>query len=167
MRYRRHILDRGYHNSGCLNGTDRSLTPAARTFHQHLHLPQTVFSSFLGSLLCCHLGCIWRAFPRPLEPRCARAAPGDDIPLSIGHDHDSIVECGLDVSPTFAYLFSLSSSATAPSFSRHDYLLRYFFARPRLCPRPATVFRGPRLVRALVRVRCPWTGKPRRCLIPR
>ena len=32
---------------------------------------------------------------------------------------------------------------------------------------PATVFLGPFRVRALVRVRWPRTGKPRRCLIPR
>ena len=38
--------------------------------------------------------------------------------------------------------------------------LNYFFVMPRLCPLPATVLRGPRLVRALVRVRCPLSGKP-------
>src|SRR5262249_40076300 len=32
---------------------------------------------------------------------------------------------------------------------------------------PATVFRGPLRVRALVRVRCPRTGRPRRCRSPR
>ena len=32
---------------------------------------------------------------------------------------------------------------------------------------PATVFRTPLRVRALVRVRCPRTGKPRRCRNPR
>src|SRR3981081_611014 len=36
----------------------------------------------------------------------------------------------------------------------------YFFAAAFL--RPATVLRGPLRVRALVRVRWPWTGKPRR-----
>ena len=31
---------------------------------------------------------------------------------------------------------------------------------------PATVFFGPLRVRALVCVRCPWTGRPRRCRMP-
>src|SRR6478752_8711500 len=31
---------------------------------------------------------------------------------------------------------------------------------------PAMVFFGPLRVRALVLVRCPWTGSPRRCRIP-
>ena len=41
----------------------------------------------------------------------------------------------------------------------------YFFADARR--RPATVRRGPRRVRAFVRVRCPRTGRPRRCRSPR
>ncbi len=43
----------------------------------------------------------------------------------------------------------------------------YFFLAPRRRPRPATVFFGPRLVRALVLVRCPWAGKLRRWRKPR
>jgi len=42
----------------------------------------------------------------------------------------------------------------------------YFFA-PRRRPRPATVFFGPLRVRALVRVRCPRTGRLRRWRRPR
>jgi len=44
-------------------------------------------------------------------------------------------------------------------------LLAYFLAVARL--RPATVFLAPRRVRALVRVRCPCTGRLRRWRTPR
>ena len=43
----------------------------------------------------------------------------------------------------------------------------YFLVAPRRRPRPATVFLGPLRVRAFVRVRCPRTGKLRRCRMPR
>src|SRR4030042_6047401 len=48
-----------------------------------------------------------------------------------------------------------------------DHLPAYFFFAPRLRPRPATVFFGPLRVRALVRVRWPRTGSPRRWRLPR
>lgn len=41
----------------------------------------------------------------------------------------------------------------------------YYFVT--VCLRPATVLRCPRFVRALVRVRWPLTGSPRRWRIPR
>ena len=50
-------------------------------------------------------------------------------------------------------------------FSATDSILSYFLAMDRLLP--ATVRRAPLLVRALVRVRWPCTGRPRRCLMPR
>jgi hypothetical protein len=45
-----------------------------------------------------------------------------------------------------------------------NYLTYYFFITLRL---PATVRRPARLVLAFVLVLCPWTGKPRRCRVPR
>jgi hypothetical protein len=69
--------------------------------------------------------------------------------------------CGTDFLSFFlAIRFSFSSHETpAPT--------RYFLAVPRRLPLPATVWRGPRRVLALVRVRCPRTGNLRRCLMPR
>src|SRR6185295_6801490 len=91
-------------------------------------------------------------------------APGDHVPREVRDRHDRVVEARLDVDvplgnvlafppPLFDGALSFGHALTVP---RHFVFLR-----------APTVFFGPRRARALVLVRCPRTGRLRRCRMPR
>ena len=60
-----------------------------------------------------------------------------------------------------------SHISNSPSSRLMQIILDGYFLPPVRLPRPATVRRGPLRVRALVRVRWPFTGNPRRWRSPR
>jgi hypothetical protein len=104
--------------------------------------------------VCCisgsYLGSIRGALPGTLKSGSTRTPPGDNITFHIGNSDNSIIKGRLDVSFTFANLFM--------GFFSLRHLLKqtpYFLDIPRFWPLPATVFFGPFLVRAFVRVLCP------------
>ena len=68
-----------------------------------------------------------------------------------------VVERGTDMCRTCFYVFALATALNnfLSSFSSHLHIPPYFFLL-------AMVFLGPLRVRALVLVRWPWTGRPRR-----
>src|SRR5262249_6664235 len=123
-----------------------------------------------------HLRGVRRRLAGSLEPHLARGGPGDHVPDGVGDRHDRVVEGAPDVSMPVGYVLAflpahlLGSAGTA--LWRHllpvrevvgpvsaDYFLPAFFL-------PATVFLRPLRVRALVWVRWPWTGSPRRWRMP-
>src|SRR5688572_33426550 len=76
--------------------------------------------------------------------------------MRIRDRHDRIVERRVDV----GYAFGLDDTLRLlGSLRGSHYLVTFFF--------PAIARRGPFLVRAFVCVRCPRTGRPRRCRPPR
>src|SRR5262249_15324888 len=134
-----------------------------------------------------HLRRIWSALSRSLEIGGTGAAPRQHISIGIRDGYQSIIECRLNVCSPARHRLPLAL-ALAPygplrSFLRHAYWFpfpglrhpggaglsslspgAYFFAAFFL---PATVFFAPRRVRALVRVRCPCTGRFLRWRMPR
>ena len=118
---------------------------------------------FSGRLVRPPLGGEGGAFAGTLEPHCPGAAPGYDVPVRVGERYLGVVEGRLDVSPAHGH--ELLFSPSGPSLLLGHIYLFYFLART--CLRPATVLLAPLLVLALVLVRCPCTGSPRRCLMPR
>ena len=161
---RRHIPDSGNIKAGTLKRTDSCLTPATRTLNIYFHLPQAMHHGFAGGITSRHLSRIRSALSRTLKPGRSRTSPGYGIPLRVSEGYYGIVEGRLDVSPPGRNRFTFPPPCFGSLLLWHPTLLvnglNYFLAMPRLWPLPATVLRGPRLVRALVRVRCPLTGKP-------
>ena len=165
MRDRSHISNTGNVKPCALEGTNSRLTPTARSFNINIYLTQAVLHSPSRCLLSCQLSSVGSTLTRALKPGCSRTSPSDNISLGVSKSNYSIIKCRLDIrSPRWNRLaFSSFSSSlllrhSNPSFNH--IMAIYFLVTPRLFPLPATVLREPRLVRALVRVRCPLTGKP-------
>src|SRR6185295_16686428 len=104
---------------------------------------------------------------RAFEAGRAGRLPGDHVALGVGQGDDRVVEGSLDVSLAVGdVLFDPAPGAPFGRFfgSRHLSGL-YFCGALRL---PATLIRrGPLRPRALVLVRWPRTGRPRRWRRPR
>src|SRR5215813_12680470 len=186
-RNRDDVLDRADLQTGRLQRPDGGLPARARTLHEHVDLAHSVLHGPAGGGLSGHLRGERRGLARALESHLPGRRPGNDAAAGVGDRDYGVVERALDMSvpvsdvlPLFpAYLLD-GSGAT---LGRHplpqvwrwsDRCLRrvsmgrrgaadYFFPAFFL---PATVFFLPFLVRALVCVRCPCTGSPRRCRMP-
>src|SRR5207245_8172277 len=103
-----------------------------------------------------------RRLARALEAHLAGARPGDHVAHRVGDRDDRVVERALDVRVAVSdVLLLLAAYLLGRRLLRcgSHYFLPAFFL-------PATVFFGPLRVRALVWVRWPWTGRPRRCRMP-
>jgi len=165
MRNRGHISDTGNMKPCALKRPNSRLTPTARPFNIDIYLTQAVLHSFSRRLLSCQLSSIGSAFARAFKSGCARTSPGENIPLEVSKSYYSIIKGRLNIRLSCWNRFALPSFFTS-FLLRHsklsfNYVMAvYFLATPRLFPLPATVLREPRLVRALVRVRCPLTGRP-------
>lgn len=165
-----------------LQRANRHLSPRARSLDENVDLAQSMFHGFPSRRFRRHLRRIWSALAAPLEAVSPRAGPRDNVPTRVGHGDNRIVECRLNIGLSPRDVFSISSpnsglAFTAPSPFCHSELIppgwllapleleeramTYFFFRP------PTARRGPRRVRAFVRVRCPRVGIPRRCRKPR
>src|SRR5690606_5599071 len=88
-----------------------------------------------------------------LEARLAGGAPRHGVAVRVGDGDEGVVERRVDVRHTLGVHHLLGLLA-----DRH-YLVTFFL--------PAIARRGPFLVRALVCVRWPRTGRLRRCRMPR
>src|SRR5439155_732827 len=92
--------------------------------------------------------------------KAADRAPGDDVAVDVGDGDDRVVERALDVSLPLDHVLALAAARANDLLLGH-YLPAFTFFLP------ATARLGPRRLRALVRVRWPRTGRPRRCRMPR
>src|SRR5438445_935707 len=145
-----------------LQGSDGGLAAGSRTLDEDLDLLEAVLHRAACRRLGRDLGGKGRALARALEALAAGAAPGEDVALGVGQRHDRVVEGGLDVRLAHDDVLLFAAAGADDFLLRHDC---YFFASAFL--RTPTVLRGPRRVRALVRVRWPRTGSPRRWRSPR
>src|SRR5690606_7218919 len=163
VRLRRDVGDRADLEAGGLQRTDRGLPAGTGALHEHVHLLHAVLGGLARGVLGGHLGRERRGLARALEPDVARGRPRDHGTVGVGDRDDRVVERALDVGLAHGdVLLLLAADLLRPGRSaaagRHYFLPAFFL--------PATVFFGPLRLRALVLVRWPRTGRPRRCLIP-
>src|SRR5205823_7063078 len=84
----------------------------------------------------------------------------DDVAVDVADRDDRVVERALDVSLPVDHVLALAAPGADDLLLGHYLPALTFFL-------PATARLGPRRLRALVRVRWPRTGRPRRCRWPR
>src|SRR6266550_98402 len=162
VRDRRDVGDRRDLETRRLQGSDGGLAAGSRALDEDLDLLEAVFHGATRRRLRGDLGGKRRALARALEALAAGAPPGEHVALGVGQRHDGVVEGGLDVRLAHDDVLLLASAGANDLLLGHD---GYFFASAFL--RTPTVLRGPRRVRAFVRVRWPRTGRPRRWRSPR
>src|SRR3712207_5062552 len=169
VRLRRDIRDLPDLEARRLQRTDGGFPAGAGALDEHVDLAHAVFHGptrgGLGGQLRGERGRLARA----LEAHLARRGPGDDSTGRVGDRHDGVVEGALDVrlpvGDVLAFLApDLLDGGSGTSLRWHESVRSYYF-RPGFFL-PATVRFGPLRVRALVRVRWPRTGRPRRCRMP-
>src|SRR5207302_10330825 len=135
--------------------------------HEHVDAPDTVLHRALRCRLGGELRCERRRLARTLEADVPARRPADRVTLRVGDRDDRVVERRLDVRVTVRdvlLLFALGALGLRHYSVTFGFSPNYFLALTFL--EPATVFFGPFRVRALVCVRCPRTGRPRRWRIP-
>lgn len=133
---------------------------------EHVDLAHPVVLGLASGVLRGQLGRKRGRFPGTLEADVPRRCPGNDVALRVGDGHDRVVERALDVGGAVrdvlllppAGLLALPSRRCRPFFAGGIGYLAFFL--------PAMVRLGPLRVRALVFVRWPRTGIPRRCRNP-
>src|SRR3954471_9966768 len=95
----------------------------------------------------------------PLNPTLPADAHARTLPsMSVIETIVLLNELLMWATPYATFFRSRLLGRRPPGFGFAIYFLTFFL--------PATVFLGPLRVRALVWVRCPWTGRPRRCRMP-
>src|SRR5699024_1030018 len=140
-------------------GADCGLATRARSLDENVDLLHAVLHCLAGSGLGSHLGGERRGLAGTLEADLAGGCPRDDVALRVRDGHDGVVEGGLDVRVTLGHVLLDYATAAAGARSGALRCSHYFFF-------PAIVFFGPLRVRALVLVRWPRTGRPRRWRSP-
>src|SRR5207248_7755985 len=159
VRNRGHVLDAADLDPRVLQRADGGLAARARALHQHIDLAHAVLHGPSGALLGSQLGGERCRLAGALEPDVAGRRPRQDVALHVGDGHDGVVEGALDVRDPVGHVLAFAPPrATASRLRLRHYFLTFFF--------PATVFLGPLRLRALVWVRWPWTGRPRRWRMP-
>src|SRR4051812_328432 len=172
VRRGRDVADRADLQAGGGERTDRRLAARTRALHEDVDLAHAVLHGAAGSSLGGHLGSERGGLARTLEADLAGRGPRDHGARGVRDRDDRVVERALDVSvPVGDVLLLLATNLRHASLGRHfsptseldvggtrsqrDQRHLAFFL-------PATVRFGPLRVRALVLVRWPRTGRPRR-----
>src|SRR4051794_972267 len=157
-----HVLNGADLEADRLQAPDGGLAAGAGTLHEHVDLAHAVLLRATCGRLGRHLRRERRRLAGALEAHLAGARPGDHVAHGVGDRDDRVVERALDVRVPVGDVLLLFAA-----YLLRGRLLRcarhYFFPTFFL---PATVLRGPLRVRALVCVRWPRTGSPRRCRMP-
>lgn len=165
MRDGRHVGDGAHSQPRRLKSANGRFPSRPGALHKNIYLKHPI----VHRVPCCPprrlSGRKGSALSRAFETHRSAAGPVDDVPMRIGHRDDGVIESGMDVGqpprhialhpatrPPLSSLTSSHMSSNALSVAATDRAL-YFFFIPRRRPRPGTVLRAPRLVRALVRVR--------------
>src|ERR687894_587367 len=159
VRLRGDVGDRADLEAGGLQRADRGLAAGAGTLDEHVDLLHAVLGGLAGGALRGHLSGERRGLARALETDVAGRGPRDHRTGRVRDGHDGVVEGALDVRvPVGDVLLLLAAdllgSCRLAGATRHYFLPAFFL--------PATVFFGPLRPRALVLVRWPRTGRPRR-----
>ena len=187
MRDRRAVFDRLDGQAGGLQGRDRTFASGTRTLDSDFHFLDAELDRLFGRLLASHLAGERRALAASLEAAGASAGPTRVSPLvSVIVTVVLLNVAWMKAMPTVTlrriFLFFVFATATQLLYKFAQFRSRQ--PKPALSRRrtppcnvnyrrsftpflPATVFFGPFRVRALVRVRWPRTGSPKRCRIPR
>src|SRR5690606_5921081 len=131
----------------------RGLTTRAGALHINVEVLQTIFQSRLTSTLGRYLSSERGAFTRTTETGTTGSRPAQSVALAVGNGDDGVVERRVDVGDTinhrlFDFFTNTSSRLSHICIFLRDYL--------------RIGLRGPLRVRALVLVRWPRTGRPRR-----
>src|SRR5688500_7311623 len=159
VRDRGDVLDATDLDADVLQAADRGLAAAARALHEHVDLADAVLHRGACGLLGSHLRGEGRRLARALEADVAGAGPREHVALGVGDGDDRVVEARLDVGDAERDVLALAAAGPpAPRLGFGHYLRAFFL--------PATGFFGPLRVRALVWVRWPRTGRPRRWRMP-
>jgi hypothetical protein len=192
MRKRRDVLDRPDCQSRLVEGLNGRLPTTSGAVHFDFHFADPEFLSILRTDLGGPLGGKGSALSATLEADRSSRSPGQHVAVAVGDRHDGVVEAALNVDnplrdvPSRSFLLRVSHD-TCQLISKRDlfepkpllpgssdFAQRGHFVDPDRHYRrsftpflPATVFLGPLRVRALVRVRCPRTGRLFRCRVPR
>ena len=161
------VLDRGHVEAGGLQRADRGLAAGAGALGEDLDLLEAVLHALFGGRVGGHLGGERGRLARAFEPGRAGRLPGDHVAVGVGQGDDRVVEGSLDVRlPVGDVLFDAAPGAPFGGFFRCGHRLSLF--RVGALRLPATLIRrGPLRPRALVFVRWPRTGRPRRWRRPR
>src|SRR5206468_3117260 len=160
VRDRRHVGDRAHLEARRLQRADRRLAAGARPADEDLDRAHAVLQRLLGGGLRRRLRGERRRLAAALESLRSGRAPGDDVAVDVADRDDRVVERALDVRLPVDHVLALSAPGADDLLLGHYFPALTFFL-------PATARFGPRLLRALVRVRWPRTGRPRRCRWPR
>ena len=159
MRNRRRVANRGHADARIVDGANRRLAATAGSFDPNFTLLHAGFSRAPGSFKSCLLRGEWRPFARAAKTARAGRRLRNQIPFQVGDRDHRIVERRRDVNDSGRNILLLFLAkdlflAACCCFC-HYFLPGAFFL--------ATVARrGPLRVRALVWVRWPRTGSPRR-----
>src|SRR5690606_11219662 len=158
VRLRRHVVDGADLEACGLQRADRRLAPGARALDEDVDLLHAVLLRLARGRLGGELRGVGRRLARALEADGSRGGPADDGARGVGDGDDRVVERRLDVGLAHRDVLLLLAARLARrggGLRSSHYFLPAFFL-------PATVRFGPLRVRALVLVRCPRTGTPRR-----
>src|SRR5215216_315125 len=161
------VLHRGHLKAGGLQRADRGVAAGTGPLRVDLHALETVLHALAGGGVSGYLRRERGRLARALEAGRAGGLPADHVAVGVGDGHDRVVEARLDVCDSVGDVLLDAPARAAPScplWLRHPG--PYFGCGGlRL---PAMLMRlGPLRVRALVFVRWPWTGRPRRWRRPR
>src|SRR5262245_19416314 len=166
MGYGRDVSDCPYFQSCSLQRPNSRIPPGSRPFDINFQCPHSGFTRPVRRGQCSLLCGEWGAFSRTFEAERSRARPAHDVTFHVRDRDRGVVERRLDMRNTrrndllFFFLCTLFLGLSHVPFSY--YVLAVAFLRTAIAPR-----RGPLRVRALVCVRWPRTGSPRRCRNPR
>src|SRR5882762_260345 len=162
VRNRRHVADRANLQPSARQRLDRGLAPRPGALHAHVDALHAQVERFARRLLGRDGRGEGRRLLRSLEPRLARGTPRDGVPLQVGDRDQRVVERRRDVGDALRLDDFLGALGARRLRLCH---LGYFFSKGFFLP--AIARRGPFLVRALVCVRWPRTGRFFRCRPPR
>src|SRR5947207_2236343 len=156
-----HVLNRADLQAGGLQGADGRLAAGPRTADEDLDRAHAVLERLLGGRFGGLLRGERRGLAAALEALGAGRTPRDDVAVQVADRDDRVVERALDVSLSVDHVLAFAAPGAYDLLLLGHYLpaLTFFL--------PATARLGPRRLRALVRVRWPRTGRPRRCRWPR
>src|SRR5438093_979738 len=124
VRLRRHVLDTENLEAGCLQRTDRGLTPGAGALHEDLDLLQPVLHALARARVGGHLRGERGRLARALEPGRAGGLPRDHVSVLVGQRDDRVVERRLDVRLSDRDVLADAATRAAPGrcFARRRHL---------------------------------------------
>ena len=158
-------MDAGDLHPHVLKGANGGVASRAGAGDDDVELADAMLACPAGRFFGCHLGGVWGRLARSFEPDGTTGSPNHGVAALVGDGDDGVVEGGLDMSLPMSDVLPLAPAnpfwcvlQLLPASAPLTYFFTFFL--------PAMATLGPLRVRALVWVRWPRTGRPRRCLTP-